>query len=63
MKLLEDYVPAMHRFGMVHDTLVHNLVVGAGIPDPIANIPTMPPAYIAAIVGAVVNTVVDIARS
>jgi len=62
MKLLEDYFPGMHSLGVVHDALVGKLAPGSDVLHP-ANIPTMPPAYVAGVVGAVVNTVVDIARS
>ena len=41
-------VPAGYTFGQMHDELVTNLT-NAGVPDWLANIPSMIPEYIAAI--------------
>ena len=41
---LEDWLPNVHRFDVVHDAWVEALT-DWGIPDWIANIPTMPIAY------------------
>lgn len=45
---IEKYVPAGRTLAEIHDPLV-DVLTRAGIPDPIANIPTMPLAYIAAV--------------
>jgi hypothetical protein len=45
---IEKYVPAMETMGYIHDSWVGDLTE-AGVPDLIANIPTMPPAYVAAV--------------
>lgn len=44
---IEKYVPAGQTLAEIHDPLVGKLT-SAGLPDIIANIPTMPLAYIAA---------------
>ncbi len=43
---LENYVPAMHEMGVLHDALVGDLV-SKGTPDSIANVPTMFYSYMA----------------
>jgi RHS repeat-associated protein len=45
---LEDNVAHFHQLGKIHDPLVGYLVDDLGIPDSIANIPTMLPSYGAA---------------
>ena len=45
---LEDWIPNFHRFGVIHDAWVDALVA-YGIPDWIANIPTMRPSYVYAL--------------
>ena len=44
----EKYVPNFHRTGDVHDALVDALIL-YGVPDLIANVPTMVPAFIYAL--------------
>jgi RHS repeat-associated protein len=43
-QFIEDYVPAGRTFGEMHDTFV-NAATSAGIPDWLANIPSMIPMY------------------
>ena len=45
---LEDWIPNFHRFGVIHDAWVDALIA-YGIPDWIANIPTMRPSYVYAL--------------
>ena len=47
-RFIEDYVPAGRTFGEMHDSFV-NAATGAGIPDWLANIPSMTPTYAAAV--------------
>jgi hypothetical protein len=47
---LENNIPGMHDMGYLHDNMVRDLR-NAGVPDWLANIPTMPIAYIAAFIG------------
>ena len=46
---IDDYVPAGHTFATYHDALVDYLKNEKDWPDQIANIPTMPAAYTAAL--------------
>lgn len=57
-KLIEDNIPAAHTFGTVHDEMVDTLV-GAKIPDIIINVPTMPIAFVTAVVIETTNSIVD----
>src|SRR5574337_1435992 len=43
-RFIEDYVPAGRTFGETHDAFV-DAATRAGIPDPLANIPSMIPTY------------------
>jgi len=47
--LIEDYVPAAHNFAVLHDTLVGAIAPDTRVLHP-ANIPTMPPAYVAGVI-------------
>ncbi|MCK5111038.1 MAG: RHS repeat-associated core domain-containing protein [Arcobacteraceae bacterium] len=55
---LEDYIPGMHTMGTIHDPLVDSLTA-MGVPDALANVPTMSMAYTMAIKVETVNSVVD----
>jgi|TARA_B110000902_G_scaffold265956_1_gene351921 hypothetical protein len=44
----DDYVPAAHTFGTIHDGVVDALT-SLGVPDVVANVPTMSVSYAAAI--------------
>jgi hypothetical protein len=44
---IEKYVPAGRTFGELHDSLV-DVLTRAGVPDVLANIPTMPLSFYAA---------------
>ena len=48
MRQIEDYVPTAHEFAVVHDKTV-DILRRAGVPDIIANVPTMPAAYVAGV--------------
>jgi len=68
MSLIENFVPTAHRLAAAHDALLGSLGhAGVPISDPVVfhalNFPTAPPAYLAAVTGAVVGTVADLARS
>ena len=54
-RFIEDYVPAGRTFGEMHDSFV-DAATGAGIPDWLANIPSMIPVYGAAIGKEVLRT-------
>lgn len=43
-RLIEDYVPAGRTFGETHDGLVDAFHAG-GVPDLLANVPSMIPAF------------------
>jgi RHS repeat-associated protein len=45
MNFIEDYFPYAHYFAVVHDDWVDSLT-SWGVPDWLANIPTMPAAYV-----------------
>ncbi|MHA7602763.1 RHS repeat-associated core domain-containing protein, partial [Alicycliphilus sp. T452] len=47
-RLIEDYVPAGRTFGETHDSLVDALHAG-GVPDLLANVPSMIPAFVMAV--------------
>jgi RHS repeat-associated protein len=47
-KFIDDYVPAGHTFGMLHDALV-DIGHDTGLPDWLINIPTMPGMYFLAV--------------
>jgi len=47
-KFIDDYVPAGHTFGTLHDALV-DMGLEAGLPDWLINIPTMPGMYVLAV--------------
>ena len=47
-KIIDDYVPAGHTFGTLHDTLV-DMGLSAGLPDWLINIPTMLGMYVLAV--------------
>jgi RHS repeat-associated protein len=47
-KFIDDYVPAGHTFGTLHDDLV-DMGRGAGLPDGLINIPTMLGMYVLAV--------------
>ena len=46
MNFIEDYLPNMHYFAVVHDAIVEELAPKGGLADYIVNIPTMPLAYV-----------------
>ena len=48
-------MPAGYTFGVMHDNFV-DAAVGAGIPDWLANIPTMIPVFAASVVTEVLRT-------
>ena len=48
VRALDNYGPAFHTFGANHDRLVGYLT-GAGVPDLIANVPTMSMVYMLSI--------------
>ena len=50
MNFIEDYVPGMHDFGYIHDGIVRDLRKN-NLPDWLVNIPTMPIASTASILG------------
>jgi len=54
-RFIEDYVPAGRTFGEIHDSFV-NAAVGAGVPDIIANIPSMIPMFAIALGTEVLRT-------
>jgi len=56
---LEDNVPAMHTLGENHDQLVDYLT-DRGVPDWLANIPTMPPAYVYSVGEELLNSGKDL---
>ena len=58
-KLIEDFIPTMHKFAQIHDNTV-GILKTAGVPDIIANFPTMPPAYVAGVVATGFNVAQDI---
>lgn len=43
-RVIEDYVPAGRTFGEIHDTFV-DAATRAGVPDWLANVPSMIPMY------------------
>jgi uncharacterized protein RhaS with RHS repeats len=47
-KFIDDYVPAGHTFGTLHDDLV-DIGREAGLPDALINIPTMLGMYVLAV--------------
>lgn len=53
---IDDYIPAGHTFGTIHDEVVDTLHHG-GLPDLMINIPTMPIMYFLAIVAELDNSV------
>lgn len=55
-KFIDDYVPAGHTFGMLHDSLV-DIGHDAGLPDWLINIPTMPGMYFLAVGAELDNSV------
>jgi hypothetical protein len=55
-KFIDDYIPAGHTFGTIHDEVVDTLHHG-GLPDLMINIPTMPIMYLLAIVAELDNSV------
>ncbi len=46
---LEDYIPYMHKFGKRHDDFV-DACTKQNIPDPIINIPSMPPVFLQSLI-------------
>lgn len=46
MNFIEDYIPNMHYFAVVHDAIVEKLAPQKGLADYITNIPSMPLAYV-----------------
>jgi hypothetical protein len=52
---IEQYVPAGYTFGEMHDTFV-DAATRAGIPDLLANIPSMIPMYGGAVVTEALRT-------
>ncbi len=56
MRTLETYGPAFHDFAVYHDYSVHYLT-GLGVPDIVANVPTMGPSYVAAVAANTYETV------
>lgn len=55
---IDNYIPAGHVFGTSHDALVDSLV-SMGVPDSLANIPTMPIVYINSVGQVTINSFVD----
>ena len=55
-RVIEKYVPAGRTFGEIHDAFV-GAAIRAGVPDPLANIPSMIPMFGAAVVTEVLRTV------
>jgi RHS repeat-associated protein len=53
---IDNHVPAGHTFGAMHDSAVGNMRSN-GIPDWIANVPSMPGIYMAAVLREIVNSV------
>lgn len=47
-RLFEDYVPAAHTFGNMHDDFVGK-ATRLGVPDWLANVPSMPAFYVLAV--------------
>jgi RHS repeat-associated protein len=47
-KFIDDYIPAGHTFGTLHDRLV-DIGQEVGLPDWLINIPTMPGMYVLAV--------------
>ena len=47
MNFIEDYFPYAHYFAVIHDDAVDKLT-DWGVPDLIANVPSMPIAYVIA---------------
>jgi len=62
MNTTEIYFPGAHQFAQIHDPSV-KILTDAGVPDLLANVPTMAPAYVASIVVNTVDTVIDTAIS
>jgi len=54
-EFIEQYVPAGYTFGEMHDAFV-DAATRAGIPDPLANIPSMIPTYGAAAVKEIMRS-------
>jgi RHS repeat-associated protein len=54
-RVMSDYVPAGHTFAVMHDAFVGELW-DAGVPDLIANIPTMPLVYVMAVLQELDNS-------
>lgn len=55
-KFIDDYIPAGHTFGTIHDEVVDTLHHG-GLPDLMINIPTMPIMYMLAIIAELDNSI------
>jgi RHS repeat-associated protein len=58
-KFIDDYVPAGHTFGSLHDALV-DMGLEAGLPDWLINIPTMPGVYVLAVGTEIDNSLYEI---
>ena len=59
MNFIEDYFPNMHTFGAIHDSWVDDLVKRGWV-DSLANIPTMPVAYLEATLMNLAQDILDI---
>ena len=58
-KFIDNYVPAGHTFGSLHDAGV-NAYLNEGYPDWLVNIPTMPSYYWEALVNETADSIVKL---
>lgn len=60
MNFMEDNFPEAHYFAAVHDSWVNKIVDEWGMPDVLANIPTMPLAYVFGFLETSFNSFTDL---
>lgn len=53
--VIDDFVPGGHTFGTNHDAFVGYMVETRGVPDIVANLPSMPPVYLYSLTQEVLN--------
>ena len=59
VRFIENYGPAGHTFGTNHDAFVDYMTKGLGVPDLIANFPSMPGIYIESVRQEFNNSIVN----